>query len=73
MKASEDIYQYLFQLLKDEGLNDELDYIKDGFDSEIDELRKIAYHSDDLLVAYQQEVQQRTGVNNVKVKYISNQ
>ena len=54
-------------------MNDEIDYIRDGFDSEIDELRKIAYHSDELLIAYQQEVVQHAKIANIKVKYISNQ
>lgn len=69
----EALCKYLFDLLKEEGLNDEMDYIKDGFDAHIDELRKIAYHSDELLIAYQQEVMQHTKIPNVKVKYISNQ
>lgn len=67
------LYTYFFDLLKEEGLNDEMDYIKDGFDPAVDELRKKAYHSDDLLVAYQQEVNKHTGITNVKIKYISNQ
>ena len=67
------LYTYFTDLLKEEGLNDEMDYIKDGFDPAVDELRKKAYHSDDLLVAYQQEVNKHTGINNVKIKYISNQ
>lgn len=69
----ETLYNYLVHLLKEEGLNDEIDYIKDGFDGEIDELRRIAYHSDELLLAYQQEVMQHSKVPNVKVKYVSNQ
>lgn len=68
-----ELFQYLKNLLKEEGLNDEIDYICDGFDAEIDELRKIAYHSDELLIAYQQEVAASSKVANVKVKYISNQ
>lgn len=60
-------------LFKTDGLNDDIDYINDGYSSEIDELRKIAYHSDNLLLEYQQELVQATGITNVKVKYVSNQ
>ena len=73
LQECQKLYQYLVSLLKDEGLNDEMDYIRDGFDAEVDELRKVAYHSDELLLAYQQELIAHTGVNNVKIKYISNQ
>ena len=73
LTVAEKLYEYLYSLLKEEGLNDEIDYIRDGFDAEIDELRKIAYHSDEMLIAYQQEVIQHTNIANVKVKYISNQ
>jgi DNA mismatch repair protein MutS len=66
-------YAYLNQLLKYDWLNDDIDYINDGYNTEIDELRKIAYHSDSLLLEYQQELVQKTGVANVKVKYVSNQ
>lgn len=73
VKQCEELHAYLFALLKEEGLNDEIDYIRDGFDVEVDELRRIAYHSDELLIAYQQEVVQHSGIANVKVKYVSNQ
>ena len=36
-------------------------------------MRKIAYHSDELLMEYQQFLVQQTGVTNVKLKYIMNQ
>jgi len=53
-------YQYLEKILKHDGLNDDIDYINDGYSTEIDELRKIAYHSDSLLLEYQQELVQAT-------------
>lgn len=65
--------KFLQSLLKYEGLNDDIDYINDGYNAQIDELRQIAYHSDSLLLAYQQELVQATGVTNVKIKYVSNQ
>jgi DNA mismatch repair protein MutS len=73
LSACEAFYGYLTNLLKDEWLNDDIDYVRDGYSSEIDELRRIAYHSDSLLLAYQQELVQATGVQNIKVKYITNQ
>jgi len=33
-----------------------MDFIADGVDTEIDELRKIAYHSDEMIMDYQQEL-----------------
>jgi len=47
--------------LKEE-VNEDMDYICDGYNQEVDELRKIAYHSDDLLLKYQQELLSLTGV-----------
>ena len=68
------LYNYLEQLLKnDEEYKDDIDYIRDGYNEKIDELRKIAYHSDELLLQYQQELAQRAGIPTVKVKFILNQ
>ncbi len=73
LKQGQEFTSLLQNLLKYEGLNDDIDYINDGYNSEIDELRQIAYHSDGLLLAYQQELVKATGVTNVKIKYVSNQ
>gem|GEM_PF-2424775 len=68
------LYNYLEQLLKnDEEYKDDIDYIRDGYNEKIDDLRKIAYHSDELLLQYQQELAQTAGIPNVKVKYVLNQ
>jgi len=70
----ENLYNYLEQILKnDEEFSDDMDFVRDGYQSEIDELRKIAYHSDELLMQYQQELAQTAGIPNVKVKYVLNQ
>ena len=70
----QNVYNYLEQLLKnDDDYKDDLDFIRDGFVTQIDELRKIAYHSDDLLIQYQQELAQTAGIPNVKVKFVINQ
>ncbi len=66
------LYQKIDQVLKPEIVSDEIDYIKDWYDSKIDELRKIAYHSDDLLLAYQAELSKFFALP-VKLKYINNQ
>lgn len=69
-----DLYQYLVKLIKkDEEFKDDINFINDKYNTEIDELRKIAYHSDELLMNYQQELVKLTWVNNVKLKYVMNQ
>lgn len=40
----------------DEDIDDEINFIRDGVDSEIDRLRVTAFHSDNLLLEYQQEL-----------------
>lgn len=57
----------------DELIKQESDYINDGVDARIDELRAIAYHSDDLLLSYQQEITNRTGISGIKLRFVSNQ
>ncbi len=70
----QNLYNYLEQLLKnDEEYKDDIDYIRDGYNAQIDEFRKIAYHSDELLLQYQQELAQRAGIPTVKVKFVLNQ
>ena len=68
------IYNHLEQILKnDEEYNDDIDFIRDSYQDKIDELRKIAYHSDELLMQYQQELAKVWWIPNVKVKYVLNQ
>lgn len=53
----QNLYNYLEQILKnDEEYKDDIDFIRDGYQAKIDELRKIAYHSDEMLMQYQQEL-----------------
>lgn len=47
--------------------------IRDGYDSVIDQLRTIAYHSDDLLLQYQKRIVEATWISNVKIKFVSHQ
>ena len=69
-----EIYNYLLALLKaDDQLIGDSDYIADWRDPQIDELRKLAYHSDDLLLSYQQKLVASSGITNIKLKFITNQ
>ncbi|AHB41214.1 hypothetical protein P148_SR1C00001G0419 [candidate division SR1 bacterium RAAC1_SR1_1] len=73
-KIVEDFYHTLQATIKDdEDFADDMNFIRDGVDSEIDRLRKIAFHSDNLLLEYQQLLGEITGISNVKVKFILNQ
>jgi len=74
MTEVQHLFNFLQQLLKDDiDFKEDMDFIRDGYDAKMDELRKIAYHSDELLLQYQQELVQKTGVNNVKLKFVMNQ
>ncbi len=70
----QDFYINLQNTLKDDDeFSDDINFIRDGVDQEIDNLREIAFHSDKLLVDYQQFLAEITKVSNVKVKFIINQ
>ena len=43
--------------------------IRDGYNSELDELRKIANGGKDFLLQYQIEEQKRTGISTLKIKF----
>ena len=60
-------------LKEDEEVRVDMDFIQDGYHAEIDRLRKVAYHSDELLMEYQQFLVMKTGISNVKLKYVTNQ
>lgn len=69
-----ELYNYLKRTLKwDEYIKNDMDFISDWIDPEIDNLRKIAYHSDEMILDYQQELAKLTWVSNVKLKYVVNQ
>ncbi len=69
----ESMYGVLNSSLKDEIASDDIDFIADGYDPQIDELRKIAYHSDELLLAYHLRLVTATKLTNLKLKYVTNQ
>ena len=67
------VYEYLLSVFKDdEDLHNEKNFIRDGYDAKVDELRKIAFHADEVLLDYQTEVQSWTDIS-CKLKFVSNQ
>ena len=75
IKLSDELQQLrktLNEWLKDGDFTQDQDFIKDGFSPEIDELRKLVYHSDQLLIDYQQKLTQQLQIP-VKIKYVNNQ
>ena len=74
IESIEKLYKILQKVLKnDEFIKNDMDFIADGYNAEIDRLRKIAYHSDEMLMDYQNELATVSKVSNVKLKYIINQ
>jgi len=68
------LYSDLEKLLKsDDEVEEDMNFIRDGYDEAVDQLRKIAYHSDDLLLQYQKILSDQTWINNVKLKFVMNQ
>lgn len=49
------------------------DYIADGFDTTLDEIRDLLYHSDRILLDYRQRLVEHTGVADIKIIYVTNQ
>ena len=66
------LLETLNKWLKDEWFTIEKDFIQDKFSQEVDELRDLAYHSDKLILDYQQELVSILWVN-VRIKYVNNQ
>ncbi len=67
------LYGQLVSALKDGDFSEDKWYIKDSFDEKVDQLRKIAFHSDELLLDYQKELATRTGISSIRMKYVTNQ
>lgn len=49
------------------------DYIADGIDSDLDEIRDLLYHSDRILLAYRQKLVEHTGITDLKIIHVTNQ
>ena len=68
------LQEKLQKILKSDSEVMDWDYfIADWRNDQIDKLREIAFHSDDLLMKYQQFLVQQSWVQNVKLKFIMNQ
>lgn len=68
------LYNYLDQLLKDgASIQYGQDFICEGYSEEVDVLKQVAFHSDELLLQYQESLVHHTGINGIKIKFIKNQ
>ena len=68
------VWKVLQERIKDfEEIQGDSEYVKWWRNDEIDSLRKIAYHSDELLMEYQQFLANASKINNVKIKFVLNQ
>ncbi|MDR2806959.1 MAG: DNA mismatch repair protein MutS [Puniceicoccales bacterium] len=47
-------------------------YIRDGFDEQVDRLRKLVFNTNEWLCEFERAEQQRTGIKNLHVKYNNN-
>lgn len=68
------LYNYLDQLLKDaESIQHGQDFVREGYSDEVDQLKQIAFHSDTLLLEYQQELAAYVGATGLKIRFVKNQ
>ena len=68
------LYNYLDQLLKDaESIQHGQDFVREGYNEEVDQLKQIAFHSDTLLLDYQQELATYVGATGLKIRFVKNQ
>ena len=61
------LHQLLSSSLNDDRSKDWL--IKNGFDSQLDELRDVLAHAHDKIVAMERQEQERTGINSLKIRF----
>jgi len=68
------LYNFLDQLLKDaESIQHGQDFVREGYSDEVDQLKQIAFHSDTLLLDYQQELAGYVGATGLKIRFVKNQ
>lgn len=72
LEIVKNVYNYLQKTFKT-GVTNDNDFVADWVDEHIDALRKIAFHSDELLLDYQQSVVQHSWISGIKIKFITNQ
>lgn len=73
-KDLEAIFEVLENLLKpDIDLsNNASEYIRDGYDAEVDELRDLIYHTDKILLKYHQKLIKHVGTSEIKIIFVRN-
>lgn len=49
------------------------EYIADGYDAQVDELRHLVHHTDQILLAYHQQLINHTQINELKIVFVTNQ
>ncbi len=66
-----DLYVYLDKIIIDDAPTSKKDgnFIKDGFNKDIDDLRDIKKNSNKWLLNFENEEIQKTGIKNLKIKY----
>lgn len=69
-----DLFKLLDKAIKsNEEIMWDIWYITDWYDEVIDQLRKVAFHSDENLMEYQQFLVKTSGINNIKLKNVLNE
>ncbi len=64
---------YLQRMMIDEQIQEQKNYIRAWVSEELDEVRKLAYQSDELLMQYQQELVSISWVQKIKIAFVRNQ
>lgn len=65
--------EFLWSAIQEESDTEKFWFIVSWFSTEVDSLRAVAFHSDDLLQEYLQDLQTTLRVNTLKIKRIKNQ
>ncbi len=67
----QDLYVYLEKIIIDDAPTNKKDgnFIKDGFNKDIDELRNIKRNSNKWLLDFENQEIEKTGIKNLKIKY----
>lgn len=73
--AIHNLYNDLENTLKDaDDLSPQSEeYIRDGYSAEVDELRKLIHHTDQILLTYHRQLIDHTGIQDVKIVFVTNQ
>ncbi len=72
LSQAQQLHQKINQTLKKEIQIEDKDFIREGYSPQIDQLRKLAFHSDSLLLEYANQLSNSLNFP-IKIKYITNQ